>query len=232
MATRRRRDKHPDQPARGRGRGQPVGGVLPDRPGRVERTHGGTITTRSETFADLPALRNTTQTTGKLVAVDIPDSASGFAHRTEYIYLPPAWFAGDTPAALPVVMMVAGEFNTPADWIRSGDIVPSVDAFAQAHGGEAPILVFVDAGGRFNNDTECVDGPRGAAADHLTEDVRPYVVATFGASASASQWPAAGWSMGGTCAVDLTVMHPELFDTFVDIAGDTGPTAGTKDQTI
>ncbi len=38
--------------------------------------------------------------------------------------------------------------------------------------------------------------------------------------------------MGGTCAVDLTVMHPELFSTFVDIAGDMGPNAGTKDQTI
>ena len=38
--------------------------------------------------------------------------------------------------------------------------------------------------------------------------------------------------MGGTCAVDLTVMHPELFSSFVDIAGDLGPVAGTKDQTI
>jgi S-formylglutathione hydrolase FrmB len=38
--------------------------------------------------------------------------------------------------------------------------------------------------------------------------------------------------MGGTCAVDLTVMHPELFSSFLDIAGDTGPNAGTKDQTI
>ncbi|EUA66178.1 esterase family domain protein [Mycobacterium xenopi 4042] len=38
--------------------------------------------------------------------------------------------------------------------------------------------------------------------------------------------------MGGTCAVDLTVMHPELFSTFVDIAGDLGPNSGTKAQTI
>jgi S-formylglutathione hydrolase FrmB len=38
--------------------------------------------------------------------------------------------------------------------------------------------------------------------------------------------------MGGTCAVDLTVTHPELFSTFVDIAGDMGPNAGTKEQTI
>ena len=38
--------------------------------------------------------------------------------------------------------------------------------------------------------------------------------------------------MGGTCAVDLTVMHPDMFSAFVDIAGDLGPNAGTKAQTI
>ncbi|GAA4477896.1 alpha/beta hydrolase-fold protein [Rhodococcus olei] len=181
---------------------------------------------------ELADLRGTTTATGKVVPVDIPDSASGFAHRTEYVYLPPAWFAGPTPPTLPVLMMIAGEFNTPADWMRSGDIVSTVDAYAASHAGRTPILVFVDAGGSFNNDTECVDGPRGNAADHLTGDVRPYVISTFGASPEAANWGIVGWSMGGTCAVDLTVMHPDLFSTFVDIAGDHGPTAGTKDQTI
>ena len=180
----------------------------------------------------LALLRNTTPESGKLVQVDIPDSGSGFKHRSEYVYLPPVWFAGPTPPALPTVMMIAGEFNTPADWIRSGSAVPIIDEYARTHAGEAPIFVFVDAGGRFNNDTECVNGPRGQAADHLTRDVRPYVVEEFGASADPAAWGIVGWSMGGTCAVDLAAMHPELFRTFVDIAGDHGPTAGTKAQTI
>jgi S-formylglutathione hydrolase FrmB len=38
--------------------------------------------------------------------------------------------------------------------------------------------------------------------------------------------------MGGTCAVDLTVMHPDTFSTFEDIAGDMAPNSGTKQQTI
>jgi S-formylglutathione hydrolase FrmB len=182
----------------------------------------------------LAALRGTVRPTdpGRVVAVSIPDTASGFAHRTEDVWLPPAWFAGPRPPALPVIMMIGGEFNTPADWIRTGNVLPVVDAYAAAHGGQAPILVFVDAGGTFNNDTECVDGPRGNAADHLTGDVRPYVIAHFGASPDPRQWGVVGWSMGGTCAVDLAVMHPELFDTFDDIAGDAGPEVGTKDQTI
>ena len=182
--------------------------------------------------ADLPGLRKTAPSAGKLVEVDIPDDASGFKHRSEYVYLPPAWFAGDTPPRLPVIMMIAGEFNTPSDWMRSGNIMPIIDGYAQSHGGQAPIFVFVDSGGSFNNDTECVDGPRGNAADHLTKDVRPYLIDHFGASDKAVNWAVVGWSMGGTCAIDLTVMHPDLFSTFEDIAGDHGPTAGTKEQTV
>ena len=62
------------------------------------------------------------------------------------------------PPPLPTVMMIGGEFNTPADWLRAGNAVKTVDDFAAAHGGNAPVLVFVDAGGAFNNDTECVNG--------------------------------------------------------------------------
>jgi S-formylglutathione hydrolase FrmB len=166
---------------------------------------------------------------GALVPVTIPDDASQFTHRTELVYLPPAWFIPNAPK-LPVVMMIAGEFNTPSDWPRTGNAIGTIDNFAAAHGGNAPVLVFVDVGGSFNNDTECVDGPRGNVAAHLTKDVPPYLTGTFGVNSA--NWGVVGWSMGGTCAVDLTVTHPELFSTFVDIAGDMGPNAGTKDQTI
>lgn len=181
---------------------------------------------------ELAALRNTDVGPGRIVPVDIPESGSEFKHRTEYVYLPPAWFKGDTPPALPVVMMIGGEFNTPADWVRSGEIMPAVDDFAAGHGGVAPVLVFVDAGGSFNNDTECVNGPRGEAADHLTRDVPDYLKSEFGVARDPAHWAAVGWSMGGTCAVDLAVMHPELLHTFVDIAGDAGPNSGTKEQSV
>ncbi|HYZ67369.1 MAG TPA: alpha/beta hydrolase-fold protein, partial [Mycobacterium sp.] len=168
---------------------------------------------------------------GALVPVTIPATASGFKHRTELVYLPPAWFALNAPK-LPTVMMIAGEFNTPSDWPRTGNAISTIDRFAAAHGGNAPVFVFVDVGGSFNNDTECVNGPRGNVADHLTKDVVPYVESTFAVSNQSANWGIVGWSMGGTCAVDLTVTHPELFSTFVDLAGDMGPNAGTKDQTI
>jgi S-formylglutathione hydrolase FrmB len=169
---------------------------------------------------------------GAVVAVNISAAASRFAHRGELVYLPPAWFATNPPPRLPAVMMIGGEFNTPADWLRAGEAITTIDAFAAAHGGNAPVVVFVDPGGGFNIDTECVNGVRGNAADHLTKDVIPFLASNFGVSSRASDWGVAGFSSGGTCAVDLTVMHPDLFGTFVDIGGDLSPNSGSKAQTI
>lgn len=61
---------------------------------------------------------------------------------------------------MPAVMMIGGEFNTPADWVRAGNAITTIDAFAAAHHGNAPVFVFADAVGTFHNDTECVIGPR------------------------------------------------------------------------
>jgi S-formylglutathione hydrolase FrmB len=190
----------------------------------LDQTDQATVTAMQE--------RHVVPADGTVVPVEIADTASGFRHRGELVYLPPAWYASNPPPRLPAVMMIGGEFNTPADWVRAGNAVATADAFAAAHHGYAPVLVFADAGGAFNNDTECVDGSRGNSADHLTEDVRPYVISHFGVSADRSDWGVVGWSMGGTCAVDLSVMHPELFSAFEDIAGDLSPNAGTKAQTI
>jgi len=169
---------------------------------------------------------------GIVVPVTISEDASHFKHRGEVVYLPPAWFSSSPPPPLPTVMMIGGEFNTPADWLRAGNAAKTIDDLAARHGGNAPVFVFVDSGGAFNNDTECVNGSRGNAADHLTKDVVPYMISKFGVSSEPARWGIVGWSMGGTCALNLTVMHPELFSSFVDIAGNTGPEAGTKAQTI
>jgi S-formylglutathione hydrolase FrmB len=169
---------------------------------------------------------------GVLVPVTIDSQASGFSHRGELVYLPPAWFASTPPPELPAVMMIGSQLNTPADWLRAGNVLGILDGFAAEHGGNAPVFVFVDATGSFTNDTECVNGIRGNAADHLTKDVVPYLISNFGVRSDREGWGIAGWSMGGTCAVDLTVMHPDMFRSFIDIAGDLRPNAGDKAQTI
>ena len=169
---------------------------------------------------------------GTMVWVDIPGDASGFGHRQELVYLPPAWFRSDPPPRLPAVLAIGAEFSHPSDWPQSGGALRTLDRFAALHRGNAPVVVFADATGAFNNDTECVNGPRGNAADHLTSDVRPYLVAHYGVSADPANWGLLGWSSGGTCALLLAVRNPELFSAFVALDGQLGPNSGTKAQTI
>ncbi|WP_369355309.1 hypothetical protein [Streptomyces sp. cg2] len=38
--------------------------------------------------------KGSTMTSGRVVGVEIPDTASHFTHREEYVYLPPGWFTG------------------------------------------------------------------------------------------------------------------------------------------
>jgi S-formylglutathione hydrolase FrmB len=128
--------------------------------------------------------------------------------------------------------MVSAEFGYPTDWARTGGAQAAADAFATAHHGNAPILVFADTSGQFTNDTECVNGIRGNAADHLTKDVEPYIVSHFNVSPEPARWGIVGYSSGGTCALITTVMHPDLFSTFVDIDGLIRPNAGSREQTI
>ncbi|MDX1891923.1 alpha/beta hydrolase-fold protein [Mycolicibacterium sp. 050158] len=208
-------------------------GYLPTLDAALGRATGAALPSQTDEagVADMRR-RHVHPTEGTLVSVRIGADASGFRHRDELVYLPPAWFAGDAPPELPAVIMAGGEFGHPIDWPTTGQARQTADAFAAAHGGNAPVLVFVDTSGEFSNDTECVNGIRGNAADHLTKDVVPFVVSHFGTSSDAARWGFVGWSAGGTCALMTTVMHPELFSAFVDVDGELGPTAGSRQQTI
>jgi S-formylglutathione hydrolase FrmB len=167
---------------------------------------------------------------GRVVPVFIPDTYSHFTHREEFVYLPPAWFRPGKKDPFPVIEMIGAEFSTPENWIRAGNAIETEDAFAARHHGRAPILVFADASGGFTVDTECVDGPHGNSETHLVRDVPAYISAHFGVAATG--WGVAGWSMGGTCAVDLAVEHPDVFSRFLDISGDLGPNIGDEARTI
>ncbi|NUP54009.1 MAG: esterase family protein [Catenulispora sp.] len=183
------------------------------------------------TMAELANVHGNTDT-GRIVQVDIPAVPSGFKHRTEYVYLPPAWFRSTHRPKLPVIEMIGGEYAVPDNWVRAGNAVKTADAFAKEHHGFAPVLVFADASGGFKVDTECVNGVPGRAGDHLVKDIPQFVQKNFGTFTSAPHWAIAGWSMGGTCAITLSVTHPNVFGHFLDISGDIGPNIGDKAGTV
>lgn len=171
-------------------------------------------------------------TRGVVVRVNTPSTASGFTHRTEVVYLPPAWFSSNPPPQLPALIMMGGEFNHPNDWLQSAGALKALNNFAALHHGFTPVVIFPDVSGKFDNDTECVDGKRGNAASHLTKDVVPYMISRFGVSAKAQNWGLLGWSSGATCALTTAVRNPDMFSAIGWLDGTLGPNAGTKDQTV
>jgi S-formylglutathione hydrolase FrmB len=179
-----------------------------------------------------PALPSTGSSThGTVASLDIPATVSGFAHRPAFVWLPPRFFTPDR-SSLSVVIMLAGAPGQPDNWLRGGNAGRTADAYAAQHGGLAPVMVFPDPNGSFTADTECVDGPQGQAETYLTVDVPAFIRNTLGITSDASHWAVGGLSEGGTCALVLSLRHPDLFRAFVDLSGDMRPNLGAADQTL
>jgi S-formylglutathione hydrolase FrmB len=177
------------------------------------------------TLAEAREEEGTVPDTGQIVSLDVPATASGFSARPTQVYLPPAWFAKDR-SRLPVVLLLHGEPGSPQDWIDGGQAQSTADAFAQAHGGLAPVLVIPDVNGSIDADTECVDSPLGHAETYLTVDVPKAVVGVLGTREPGTAWAVAGLSEGGSCAIMLALRHPGLFGAFGDYSGLLGPRLG------
>jgi S-formylglutathione hydrolase FrmB len=131
-----------------------------------------------------------------------------------------------------VIVMLAGTPGGPQDWARAGFAAQTADAYATDHHGLAPILAFVDQNGSVTADTECVDGPAGEAEAFLAVDVPHYLSGLLHVPLNPGKWGIGGFSEGGTCAFELAVRHPDVYGTFLDIAGDRAPNLGSDAQTL
>jgi S-formylglutathione hydrolase FrmB len=159
---------------------------------------------------------------GQYAVIDIPATVSHFRHRNGGVYLPPAYFspARDT---LPVIIMLAGTPSGPSTLATAGGALTTANAYAADHDGVAPVILFPDANGSWTGDTECVNGPRGAAETYLTVDVVHFAEHVLHVTDDPQRWAILGFSEGGTCALDLSLRHPKELPTFVDLAGDGKP---------
>ncbi|MGN7133091.1 alpha/beta hydrolase [Rhodococcoides corynebacterioides] len=166
---------------------------------------------------------------GAVVTADIPGRTSDFVGRPAKIYLPPAYFAERRPL-LPVLMLLAGQPGSPQDWLRSGNLVRTMDAFASRHSGLAPIIVVADGTGSTLANPLCVDSTRGNVATYLAIDVPTWIESVLQVDNSPTSRAVGGLSYGGTCALQLATSYPSVFPTFLDISGQAEPTLGGDRQ--
>ena len=169
--------------------------------------------------------------TGAVYQVDIPGVRSEFAARPGYLYLPPA-YQGTPRPQLPVLVLLAGQPGDTRAWLDSGQIQAMMDGFARRHDGLAPVVVMPDdLGSEFANPL-CLNSRLGDVQTYLTVDVPNWITSHLQVRPPEQGWAIAGFSEGGTCAIQLSAQAPRLYPFFVDISGQLEPTLGSRQLTI
>jgi S-formylglutathione hydrolase FrmB len=207
-------------------------GAAPD-PGAAGAT-SGSGTTAAPNRTEPPATTATTPGTttgttaggrgahGAVEKVAIPGTVSGFKARATSVYLPPS-YVSEPSRSLPVLLVLGGIPGAEDDWVTGGRLPETVDAFAAAHGGRAPIMVMTDFSGDGLNDTQCTDAKKGNAETYLTVDVLSYVHAHFHSATDRRETGVVGLSSGGFCALMLPLRHPDLFNVFASYSAVSQP---------
>ncbi|RAX24190.1 MULTISPECIES: alpha/beta hydrolase family protein [unclassified Actinomyces] len=174
--------------------------------------------------------------TGAVVTATIPagdqSGTDGFTPRDAYIYLPPAYLTPQRPA-LPVLVLLTGQPGSPSDWFELGGLKDSLDAYAAAHAGLAPVVVVADLLGSPYRNPLCADTVRGGkVATYLERDVPAWIRAHLQVDDDAAHWAIGGLSNGGTCALQAVTRSPQVYPTFLAMSAEEHPTLGSEQRTI
>lgn len=159
---------------------------------------------------------------GQVFSVQIPGTRSGFQARTGYVYLPPAYRTKDRPR-LPVLMLMTGQPGNPSQWLGTGNIQRIMDSYAARHRGLAPIVVMPDATGTEDVETMCMDSQITRAETYLSQDVPDWIRGTLTVDEDPRRWTAAGFSFGGTCALQMATRFPQQFPNAIVMSGEAEP---------
>ena len=169
--------------------------------------------------------------TGSVGTVDIPGAESRFSARPAWVYLPPAARTAHPPR-LPVMVALSGEPGGPSDVFLAGGLKARLDALAARHHGIAPVVVVPDQLGAYSANPMCVNSKLGDVATYITVDVRDWILRHLPVTTSRRGWTVAGFSEGGTCAVQFGAEYPALFGSFVAVSPELGPFSHSVARTI
>jgi enterochelin esterase-like enzyme len=159
---------------------------------------------------------------GKIVSVAIPGTVSHFKARDAVVYLPPAARV-ENPPALPVVITLSGQPGQPSDWFTSGRIGATMNVYAAAHHGIAPIVVDADQLGNPEQNPMCVNSSMGNSATYITTDVVNWVTSHLHVATDRNAWSVFGFSQGATCATQFITGYSQKFGSSLSSESQIGP---------
>ena len=195
--------------------------TAPGGPSTPPLPAGPLTTTWTPTGPDIPA-----DGRGRISPITIPSTMSGFNARPGWVYLPPAYFAAN-PQPLPLLLLLHGQPGSPDDWLKGHRVQTLMNDFAKQHNGIAPIVVMPDSLGSELANPICADTSLGAVDTYLSKDVPAAIRTQLRVDADARHWVVAGFSYGGTCALQMATNHPDTYPNFIDISGQPEPTLGS-----
>lgn len=171
-------------------------------------------------------------TAGVLTSVQIPGTISKFPAGTAWVYLPPAYQANPRPL-LPVLILLAGQPGDARNWFDGGQAAQTMDAYAAAHQGLAPVVISPDWVGNTNGNPMCVDSTVGGNDyTYLTQDLPNWIKANLEVDTRPTRWAVGGLSAGATCSLQLATNDPAQFPTFLVFSGQTEPTLSNRADTV
>jgi enterochelin esterase-like enzyme len=146
------------------------------------------------------------------------------ADNTAWVYTPPGYDPSGR-VAYPVIYLIHGSPGASQDWMASGG--PAVLDQMIAAGELAPVIaVAPGVGARGAPDSGCLDStkPGGSQVETFLYDVvKPWAENHFPVATDRRAIAIGGMSMGGYCAIDQALRHPDQFASVLSIMPYGGP---------
>lgn len=199
-----------------------VGRAVP-QPSRQQRPDGPLVASWRPPL-DMPAM-------GRIVSAPIPSGDPAFTPRDALVYLPPAYLTAQRPV-LPVLVLLPGQPGSPQSWLTAGEIQKTMDGYAAAHAGLAPVVVMPDPLGVPTQNPLCSDANLGRVATYLQVDLPAWVEKSLQVDPDHRRWAIGGASNGGTCSLQVVTRAPTVYPTFLDMSGEFHPSLGSEERTI
>ncbi len=150
---------------------------------------------------------------GAAARISVPDTASHFGVFDAQVYLPPQYFT-EPERRFPVVVLTHGNPGSSTEWLDAGSAAQT--GLAVARGGHPVILVMPTVLQEPDGDSLCVDTAReGKAETYVVKDVVGAADAQLRTLPGAAHRAIGGFSMGGFCALNLGLKHPDVFSVIL-----------------